>query len=66
MDETKRPELPEAVRDGQHWIHREEPGDNDPWRPGKVCGPWCDLFEDPEAAWSLVPETELRAMYGDR
>lgn len=31
-----------------HRQHNDDPHDGDPVRPGRHCGPDCDLFEDPE------------------
>lgn len=31
-----------------HHVHNDHPDDGDPTRPGRYCGPGCDLYEDPD------------------
>lgn len=38
-----------------HYQHNDSPTDSDPVRPGRYCGPHCDLWEDPEAGHYMIP-----------
>lgn len=31
-----------------HYQHNDDPHDGDPARPGRHCGPGCDLYQPPE------------------
>jgi hypothetical protein len=41
---------------GSHWIHSDDPTGGEPVRPGRYCGPTCDLYEAPTTGPGRNPD----------